>query len=335
MHGHGGKRSRALARLQRVLRPSSLALAALLLVGCGTAPPAPSRAAPPPAPPPPPPPAFELQSAEASWEPTDVTETEDRWSPRAPVVPREHTRAIVLLYHQFSLLPRAGKVDQLSFERQLTLLEQEGVEVVPLSKLVDWALGKRLLPERVLAITLDDGERPHFTVAYPALKRHQMPFTLAIPTKRIEDGDTNGRVEWPMVRQMMASGLCEVVSHSHTHARMTRLSKKAREPEIVLSKQILERQLGTTVDVFAYPLGAFTDDVLREVQAAGYRAALSVVGRPIDHRVPRFAIPRYELTGSSTVFTLKGFLKQARLLAPRAPRGGSSGGVADPASAPG
>ena len=103
-------------------------------------------------------------------------------------------------------------------------------------------------------------------------------------------------LSWDQVREMLASGLCEIASHGHRHRALPVLSKRLAAEELELSAEIIESQVGVRPLAYFYPLGALDTASMKSVQRAGYRAAFSAKGGPIAigssplMRIPRTSI---------------------------------------------
>lgn len=87
-------------------------------------------------------------------------------------------------------------------------------------------------------------------------------------------------MDWNQAREMQAGGM-QFGSHTHSHTILTTLSADAQREEFRLSREILEREMGRTIDVMAYPVGsphAFSQESIAGLRATGYRAAFSHYG---------------------------------------------------------
>lgn len=213
------------------------------------------------------------------------------------------------MYHSFGWSKRDRFVSPRALEEQLCWLESNEVEVIRASTLVDFLDGELELPRRVAVLTIDDGEKNGFTVAYPILKRHRMPFTLVLPTDTVEHHQLHGGLEWWQVREMLASGLAEVASHSHTHRNLKYLSDPLLRQELELPRRLIEERTGVRPSLFFYPFGAHDERVRRAVVEAGYRAAFVAFGSPIGHRTDRLRLPRYDVDRSTGVWVLSAFFR--------------------------
>jgi len=98
------------------------------------------------------------------------------------------------------------------------------------------------------------------------------------------------------VRSLKAMGM-EIGAHTVTHPILTRLAPEVAYEEMRRSKAELERLLGKTVDLFAYPNGVpdqdYSADHVRMAQECGYKAALSTAWGAASVRSDRYQIPRF------------------------------------------
>jgi peptidoglycan/xylan/chitin deacetylase (PgdA/CDA1 family) len=94
----------------------------------------------------------------------------------------------VLLYHRFSETAQAGRVDRATLVRQLRELRGR-FNVVPLVDIARRLRDGDPLPEDAVAITVDDGYRDFYEVAFPVLQELRLPATLFVVTDFL-DGES-------------------------------------------------------------------------------------------------------------------------------------------------
>jgi peptidoglycan/xylan/chitin deacetylase (PgdA/CDA1 family) len=102
---------------------------------------------------------------------------------------------------------------------------------------------------------------------------------------------------WEMLAEIRRVGIT-VGSHTRTHVLMTNESRQKVMDEVVGSREELEKRLGTGVQHFVYPDGAFNASSVNAVAAAGYRFGYtSCMHRDPKH--PMLTVPRTVLWENS------------------------------------
>jgi peptidoglycan/xylan/chitin deacetylase (PgdA/CDA1 family) len=93
-------------------------------------------------------------------------------------------RALILTYHRFSADGNGDddKTPARQFAKQLEYLTAH-YDVVPLSRMVERLTAREPLPPRLAAVTIDDGYRDAYEVAYPLLRRYGVSASLFVVTK--------------------------------------------------------------------------------------------------------------------------------------------------------
>jgi len=229
---------------------------------------------------------------------------------RYPVVEPARSVVRVLMYHSVGWFSeQRPAVTPYSLRTQLEWMRDHEIEVIRVSQLLEFLEGDLRIPARAAVITIDDGERNAYTVAYPILAELEAPFALAAPTDAVVRHASRGTVTWQQIREMVDSGLCELLSHGHTHRDLTALDERALERELSEPRALLEHHVGIAPDALAYPLGAHSEELGRKAQAAGYRAAFVARGGPVTLRTPRFAIPRYGVEKETSLFAFAYFFR--------------------------
>ena len=69
-----------------------------------------------------------------------------------------------------------------------------------------------------MVITIDDGYRSTYEVAFPVLKRHSFPATVFLYSDFVGAGDA---LTWAQMKEMTQSGLIDIQPHSKSHANLT------------------------------------------------------------------------------------------------------------------
>lgn len=144
-------------------------------------------------------------------------------------------------------------------------------------------------------LTFDDGLEDVFRVVYPVLKAREIPFTIFVPVDLL---DTPGYISIEQLKEMAKDPLVTIGSHGVSHRVMTTLSVGEQELELVESKKTLQRIIGKSVDVYAYPHGQFNSDTIKILKKLNlYKAAFGVTGHPTNcfTESNRFDLPRFNI----------------------------------------
>src|SRR5215471_17455080 len=88
-------------------------------------------------------------------------------------------KALILHYHRFNSAPRPSATPVSVFAEQLAYMTGR-YEIVPLSVIVECMSRGAALPRRAAAITVDDGYRDFYELAFPVLERFKVPATVFI-----------------------------------------------------------------------------------------------------------------------------------------------------------
>ena len=228
--------------------------------------------------------------------------------PEEPPKPDPSKSAVVVLcYHRFEDRPKDSlALKPVDFELQLQSIQDNGFAVISMSDFLAWRRGEKQIPEKSCLITIDDGYRTGYEVAWPILKKFGYPFTMFIYTNYIKGQPNAGgqSLTWRELEEMRDAGV-DIQSHTVSHLDLR--SKKGRAPEVyeqwvrdelVNSKRLLEQQLGISVKALAYPFGNHNAEVRRIAMDAGYEVAFSVYGQRLTYHNAPEQLGRYAIESS-------------------------------------
>lgn len=173
-----------------------------------------------------------------------------------------------LMYHKIKDQVENTEDDQsmsvstASFEAQLKALLEAGYTPINFKQLKDYLEGKAGLPKRPILITADDGYLCNYTKAYPILKKYNAQATFFVTSLYVGMTNENEHFSWEQAKEMEASGLIDIQSHTHGHTLMNELDKIDVSYEIQKSFGDIEKYLGKRdVKVLAYPQFLHTSKV--------------------------------------------------------------------------
>ncbi|WP_413584544.1 poly-beta-1,6-N-acetyl-D-glucosamine N-deacetylase PgaB [Bdellovibrio sp. HCB274] len=184
--------------------------------------------------------------------------------------------------------------------------------VISLQDVLDANQGKKTLPPKAVLITVDDGLVSFYENVYPLLKTYKFNAVFAIVGKWTEEGaapdygfkDSNPKMSnWKQLKEMMKSGLVEVVSHSYdlhqgqifnpqgNQAAMASYFKydaatKTYQPEEEFSaniqadlkknNEVIKKHLGKDNTVVVWPYGKFNELSSKAAIATGHTIQMSL-----------------------------------------------------------
>ena len=189
----------------------------------------------------------------------------------------------IYMFHHVTMTPEVERsCCKLDTEDFVHFLDQKR-DYVSLDALTD---DKRY--PRKAAITFDEDT---FTVAYPILRQRQIPFTVFVLSHMVGQP---GYLSAGQLKKMQRDPLVTVGVHGSKHRILTECTPEEQAEEIFASKQVLEKLLGQTCDLFAYSHGQYDDNIRKLTAFAGYRKAFAVAGRPLNAHFDKgpYAYPR-------------------------------------------
>ncbi|MCC7325500.1 MAG: polysaccharide deacetylase family protein [Burkholderiales bacterium] len=173
----------------------------------------------------------------------------------------------ILCYHRFGSKASKLSVTAAAFEAQMNYLAQHGYTVLPLQRLSRFLEGREALPAKSVVITIDDGYRSTFEIAYPILRKFGFPATVFLYSDFVGAPDA---MTWAQMEEITASGSIEIQPHSKSHANLTlrlpgeseaRYRERIRR-EVDAPIAMLRQRLADGSFAFAYPYGDVNDYVV-------------------------------------------------------------------------
>ena len=217
----------------------------------------------------------------------------------------DSVRIPVLVYHSVAphhpgqtRLQRQFDVDPATFEAQMQLLRQCGIDVISFGHLVDVLRGRLTAPAHAVVITFDDGWENEYRHAFPVLRRLGLTATFFVFTAPI--GRESRFVTWDQLREMRDAGM-NIESHSRTHPLLKR-GVVSLTSEIAGSRRDIAQHLGESPLYFAYPFGGEDDRVIAAVKAAGFTAARGFGGGVWNNGRSVWDIRSVEVTDDMNAF---------------------------------
>lgn len=222
---------------------------------------------------------------------------------RDQVLSTYRNKVAVLMYHDvnpngrgpYSITP--GRLDS-----DLTILQQKGFRIIPISQLADFLDNKGVVPEKAVVITFDDGYQGVYQYALPVLKKHNAPATAFVIGAYV--GKLPGYLNWPEVRALEDGGLVTIGGHTfnqhngaltgtphvmmpatidHAYDPDSKRQETDQEYEARMSSDSQQLQeafrmyLGHATPYFAFPFGAYDPSLIKILHGSGFRYLFTVL----------------------------------------------------------
>jgi peptidoglycan/xylan/chitin deacetylase (PgdA/CDA1 family) len=223
----------------------------------------------------------------------------------------------ILCYHQFTngrstdrmIMPRA------LFIAQMEYLKNNNYNVITLADLEGFLKASRPIPPRSVVITVDDGFRSAYDIAYPILKSYGFRATFFVYTDFLGGGRS---LTWAAINEMRASGMIDIQSHSKSHASFALADGETEQSaayaarlrtELDPPRETLERQLGSPVNKLAYPYGDTSRLAVRFLNERNYSLALTVERGPNASFSHPLLLKRDMIFGNATMADFQRYLR--------------------------
>ena len=226
------------------------------------------------------------------------------------------SRIVILMYHSISLEQHDKRFscNPALFEQHMLFLKQQGFNFVSFNVIADYLEHNIEPPEKSVIITFDDGFEDNYTNAWPILKEYEIPATIFLVShlmgktgewlKKARSDNVKKMMSWANALEMANSGI-DFGGHTSTHVKLTDIGLNEAKQEIAGCKKTIEHHLGREIDVFAYPYGLYSDDIIQSVAQAGFKMACSTRPGFNSKVMDKLLLRRIEVSGTDSVTVLK------------------------------
>jgi peptidoglycan/xylan/chitin deacetylase (PgdA/CDA1 family) len=223
---------------------------------------------------------------------------------------RGYQTVSVLSYHKFSKdKGDLTTVTERAFDDQMRFLKENGYRVITMDEFFDFLDFKKQIPKKSVLITIDDGWRSVYEIAFPILKKYRYPATFFIYTDFIIQSSKT--LDWDRLKEMAKSGIsvqCHTRTHRYLDRRIGRETFKEYfetiQKDLTESARIIKQRVNPDVKYLAYPYGETNHLVIALLTKLGYRGAFTVTRGGNPFFVQPYRVNRSMVYGT---FDLKDF----------------------------
>ena len=208
----------------------------------------------------------------------------------------------VLMFHHFVMEEEECTNDAIitkdKFEEVLDELDEMGYTTISFDELIRYSEIGEELPEKPILITMDDGYKSNYDIAYPMLKERNMKALVSIIGRATQYTSTYLKntslphVSWDELNEMIDSEVFEVGNHTYDLHKLKEyggkrngITKNFFESEADYSAVVrediasLEESLRVHCDyendVFCYPYGYYDKLSEATISSLGYKVTLT------------------------------------------------------------
>ncbi len=179
----------------------------------------------------------------------------------------------IFVYHRFddNRYPTTNtSISEL--KKEFNYFKKHHYQVVPLMQMVNKIKAGEAVPDKWVALTIDDGFKSFYTNGLPIFKAFNYPFTLFVAVKYTEK-KYKDYVSWKQLKEIAKYG--DVEFHSYGHGHYGQMSNDAIRADMDKGLALMKKHLNYTPKLFVYPYGEYDDRVDQVVKSYGFEAVFN------------------------------------------------------------
>lgn len=219
----------------------------------------------------------------------------------------------ILTYHRIDNDGLSTSTAPDTFAQHMNWLADHGWRSLTTNEFAFYANRHHKFPAKSFLLSFDDGYESVASNAFPVLKDLNFHSICFVATRHMRQSnnhvgsssaDDANFLTWQQLRDLHASGLMEVHSHTHAHAQSTDYTEAQLKADLTTSLDLLSTELALPRTCFrhlAWPWG-YSNDTSREIaRKAGFRYQYTVSRSAYLSSSPLEDIPRTCYDGATLV----------------------------------
>ena len=178
----------------------------------------------------------------------------------------------VLYYHEITTEHRQRFIEQLELIKKWT---------TPITADIRKIMDNN---KRYAVVTFDDAYQNVYFNAIPELKARDIPATIFVPSDYVGKKPAWEHIQNEHEDNIMTIGQLQnlpgefitIGSHTKSHSNLTLLNIADAKEELIGSKVALERLMGTTINLFSFPYGAYNERLAQLAIEVGYQRIFTI-----------------------------------------------------------
>jgi peptidoglycan/xylan/chitin deacetylase (PgdA/CDA1 family) len=219
----------------------------------------------------------------------------------------------ILMYHSVGNSGAFFNVTSEDFNEQMSYLSRKKYTVVSLSEFVARLRAGKSVAGHV-AITFDDGYKDFATEALPILRRYNFPASVFLISDFLgklyttSDGVTMPILSLVEAQKAEQGGRVEYFPHTARHLILDSVPLADAIGDIESSKAYIAEHFHSSADIFAYPKGRYTREVVEYLRTGNFAGAVTVREGLVKPASDPFLLPRLSVDSSTSLAQFKGKL---------------------------
>ena len=145
--------------------------------------------------------------------------------------------------------------------------------------------------EKKILITIDDAFSSFYEVAWPYLKKEEIPFILFVSTEAV---GKNGYMTWGQIKEIEKETTVYIGHHSHTHNYLVDLKNEDFINDIDTASSIFNKKLGYNPIFFSYPFGEYST-LIKDYISKNFKFSFGQHSGVIDINKDPYELPRFPI----------------------------------------
>lgn len=204
----------------------------------------------------------------------------------------------IFVYHRFddSRYPTTNTSTS-ELRREFEYFKQNNYQVLPLIDIVEKIKANEKVPDKWVALTIDDGFKTFYTNGLPIFKEYGYPFTLFIAVMYTEK-KYRDYVSWEQLKEISKYGSVEF--HTYGHGHYGQMSDEAIKADMDKGLALMKTHLNYDPNLFVYAYGEYDDRVKKVVDQYNFKAVFNQnIGAVNGECTDAYDIDRSALVGQA------------------------------------
>lgn len=203
--------------------------------------------------------------------------------------------AHIFLYHRFGddRYPTTNtSIEEL--RKQFEYFKNNNYQVVPIEKIIDKLHKKESIPDKWVALTIDDAYKSFYENGLPLFIEYGYPFSIYTQVSG-RSYTKSSVMHWEQLREITKYGSVQLHSFSHDH--LTWMSEKELYEDTKKAYELFTKHMGYAPTIFAYPYGEYDDKVKNVIKQFDFKAILNQNNGSVNKNSDVYDINRIALVG--------------------------------------